>query len=117
VRRNGLIAINLQEVTSSTGSRRPPEPTDHHPTALGKRIRFSEEEVRDGRDTGRDRHSFCKGDAVAMGTVSERERELRITDADMESAPVSDYPLRIPRRRGVFTLKVTDRVGSAAAAW
>jgi DNA gyrase subunit A len=121
VRRNGLIAINLQEgdeldwTTPTTG-------TDQIiiATALGKAIRFSEEEVRAmGRDTqGVIGIKLGKGDTVAgMGTVSNETVDvLVITERGYgKRTPVSEYPMHHRAGQGVFTLKVTDRVGNLAA--
>jgi DNA gyrase subunit A len=121
VRRNGLIAINLQEgdeldwVNPTTG-------TDQIiiATALGKAIRFSEEEVRAmGRDTqGVIGIKLGKGDSVAgMGMVSNDNGDvLVITERGYgKRTPVSEYPMHHRAGQGVFTLKVTDRVGKLAA--
>ena len=121
VRRNGLIAINLQEgdeldwVTPTTGS-------DQIiiATALGKAIRFGEDEVRAmGRDTqGVIGIKLGKGDSVAgMGTVSNDSADvLVITERGYgKRTPVSEYPMHHRAGQGVFTLKVTDRVGKLAA--
>jgi len=121
VRRNGLIAINLQEgdeldwTTPTTG-------TDQIiiATALGKAIRFSEDEVRAmGRDTqGVIGIKLGKGDTVAgMGTVSNETGDvLVITERGYgKRTPVSEYPMHHRAGQGVFTLKVTDRVGKLAA--
>jgi DNA gyrase subunit A len=121
VRRNGLIAINLQEsdeldwVTPTTG-------TDQIiiATALGKAIRFGEEEVRAmGRDTqGVIGIKLGKGDSVAgMGTVANDNGDvLVITERGYgKRTPVSEYPMHHRAGQGVFTLKVTDRVGKLAA--
>jgi DNA gyrase subunit A len=121
VRRNGLIAINLQEgdeldwVTPTTG-------TDQIiiATALGKAIRFGEEEVRAmGRDTqGVIGIKLGKADTVAgMGTVSNETGDvLVITERGYgKRTPVSEYPMHHRAGQGVFTLKVTDRVGKLAA--
>jgi DNA gyrase subunit A len=121
VRRNGLIAINLQEgdeldwVTPTTGS-------DQIiiATALGKAIRFGEEEVRAmGRDTqGVIGIKLGTGDTVAgMGTVSNDSADvLVITERGYgKRTPVTEYPMHHRAGQGVFTLKVTDRVGKLAA--
>jgi len=121
VRRNGLIAINLQEgdeldwVTPTTGS-------DQIiiATALGKAIRFGEDEVRAmGRDTqGVIGIKLGKGDSVAgMGTVSNDSADvLVITERGYgKRTPVAEYPMHHRAGQGVFTLKVTDRVGKLAA--
>ncbi|HEY8635019.1 MAG TPA: DNA gyrase subunit A [Candidatus Dormibacteraeota bacterium] len=121
VRRNGLIAINLQEgdeldwVTPTTGS-------DEIliTTALGKAIRFSETEVRAmGRDTqGVIGIKLGKGDSVVgMATAAPGGDLLVITERGYgKRTPVTEYPMHHRAGQGVFTLKVTDRVGKLAAA-
>jgi DNA gyrase subunit A len=120
VRRNGLIAINLQEgdeldwVTPTTGSDEVVIATE-----LGKAIRFGETEVRAmGRDTqGVIGIKLGRGDAVAgMATVVEGGDLLVITQRGYgKRTPLSEYPLKHRAGQGVFTLKVTDRVGKLAA--
>jgi DNA gyrase subunit A len=120
VRRNGLIAINLQEgdeldwVTPTTGSDEVVIATE-----LGKSIRFSETEVRAmGRDTqGVIGIKLGKGDAVAgMATVVEGGDLLVITQRGYgKRTPLSEYPMHHRAGQGVFTLKVTDRVGKLVA--
>ncbi len=120
VRRNGLIAINLQEgdeldwVTPTTGSDEVIIATE-----LGKAIRFAESEVRAmGRDTqGVIGIKLGKGDAVAgMATVVEGGDLLVITQRGYgKRTPLSEYPIKHRAGQGVFTLKVTDRVGKLAA--
>jgi len=121
VRRNGLIAINLQEgdeldwVTPTTGS-------DEIliTTALGKAIRFSETEVRAmGRDTqGVIGIRLGKGDSVAgMATALPGGDLLVITERGYgKRTPLVEYPMHHRAGQGIFTLKVTDRVGKLAAA-
>ena len=120
VRRNGLIAINLQEgdelnwVTPTTGS-------DEIliATALGKAIRFSETEVRAmGRDTqGVIGIKLGKGDSVVgSATATPGGDLLVITERGYgKRTPVEEYPMHHRAGQGVFTLKVTDRVGKLAA--
>jgi DNA gyrase subunit A len=120
VRRNGLIAINLQEgdeldwVTPTTGSDEILIATE-----LGKAIRFSETEVRAmGRDTqGVIGIKLGKGDAVAgMATVVPDGDLLVITQRGYgKRTPVSEYPMHHRAGQGVFTLKITDRVGKLVA--
>ncbi len=120
VRRNGLIAINLQEgdeldwVTPTTG-----KDEIIIATALGKAIRFSETEVRAmGRDTqGVIGIKLGKGDTVAgMGTVTGDADVLAVTARGYgKRTPVAEYPMHHRAGQGVFTLKVTDRVGKLAA--
>ncbi|TAN33385.1 DNA gyrase subunit A [bacterium] len=120
VRRNGLIAINLQEgdeldwVTPTSGS-------DEIliATQLGKAIRFSETEVRAmGRDTqGVIGIKFGKGDSVAGMAVAAPGGDLLVmTERGYgKRTPVSEYPMHHRAGQGVFTLKVTDRVGKLTA--
>jgi DNA gyrase subunit A len=120
VRRNGLIAINLQEgdelnwVTPTTGS-------DEIliATALGKAIRFSEKEVRAmGRDTqGVIGIKLGKGDTVVgAATATPGGDLLVVTERGYgKRTPVAEYPMHHRAGQGVFTLKITDRVGKLAA--
>src|SRR6266581_3379725 len=120
VRRNGLIAINLQEgdeldwVTPTSG-----KDEIIIATALGKAIRFGESEVRAmGRDTqGVIGIKLGKGDTVSgMGTVTGDGDVLVVTERGYgKRTPVGEYPMHHRAGQGVFTLKVTDRVGKLAA--
>jgi DNA gyrase subunit A len=120
VRRNGLIAINLQEgdelnwVTPTTGG-----DDILIATALGKAIRFSEKEVRAmGRDTqGVIGIKLGKGDTVVgSATATPGGDLLVVTERGYgKRTPVSEYPMHHRAGQGVFTLKVTDRVGKLAA--
>ncbi|HVC77835.1 MAG TPA: DNA gyrase subunit A [Candidatus Micrarchaeaceae archaeon] len=120
VRRNGLIAINLQDadeldwVAPTTG-------TDEIliATALGKAIRFSEAEVRAmGRDTqGVIGIKLGKADfVVGMATAVPGGDLLVITERGYgKRTPLSEYPMHHRAGQGVFTLKITDRVGKLVA--
>jgi len=120
VRRNGLIAINLQEsdelnwVTPTTGS-----DDILIATALGKAIRFSEKEVRAmGRDTqGVIGIKLGEDDTVVgSATATPGGDLLVITERGYgKRTPVAEYPMHHRAGQGVFTLKVTDRVGKLAA--
>jgi len=117
VRRNGLIAINLQGddelnwVAPTTGS-----DDVIIATKRGKAIRFPESEV---RPTGRDTQGvigikMAKGDRVAgMAAVQADNGDLLvITDKGYgKRTPVSDYPRHHRAGQGVFTLQVTPKVG------
>ena len=120
VRRNGLIAINLQQGDELLYV----SPTSGHDdviiaTQLGKAIRFSESEVRAmGRDTmGVIGMRLGKGDLVAgMGIVKEGADLLVVTEKGYgKRTPLSEYPSHHRAGQGVFTLKVTDRIGKLAA--
>jgi DNA gyrase subunit A len=112
VRRNGLIAINLQEgdeldwVRISTGgdellvvSRR------------GKGVRFSEKEVRPmGRDTmGVGAIRLRAGDEVAgFDIVNPRGHVLVVTQLGFgKLTPMSDYPVKSRNIQGVYTVDQT----------
>src|SRR6202022_1488587 len=120
VRRNGLIAINLQEgdeldwVTPTSGADEIIIATE-----LGKAIRFGESEVRAmGRDTqGVIGIKLGKGDAVAGMAAATPGGDLRaITQRGYgKRPPVSEYPMHHRAGQGVFTLKITDRVGKLTA--
>jgi len=120
VRRNGLIAINLQEgdeldwVTPTTG-----RDDVLIATELGKAIRFSETEVRAmGRDTqGVIGIKLGKGDAVAGMASAVPDGDLLVITARGygKRTPVAEYPMHHRAGQGVFTLKVTDRVGKLVA--
>ena len=120
VRRNGLIAIKLQDgdeldwVTPTTG-----KDEILIATELGKAIRFSETEVRAmGRDTqGVIGIKLGEGDAVAgMATVIDGGDLLVITQRGYgKRTPISEYPVHHRGGQGVFTLKITDRVGKLTA--
>jgi len=120
VRRNGLIAINLQRgdellwVTPTSG-----EDELILATRQGKAVRFKEQEV---RATGRDTQGvigvrFINGDGLAgMSVVKEGGDLLVISERGYgKRTPLSEYPLHHRGGQGVFTLKVTNRVGGVAA--
>src|SRR5207249_4536794 len=106
VRRNGLIAINLQEgdeldwVTPTSG-----KDEIIIATTLGKAIRFGESEVRAmGRDTqGVIGIKLGKGDTVAgMGTVTGEGDVLVVTERGYgKRTPVAEYPMHHRAGQGV----------------
>jgi DNA gyrase subunit A len=120
VRRNGLIAINLQEgdellwVAPTSG-----EDEVIIASQQGKAIRFHEKEVRPmGRDTqGVIGMRLTRGDLVAGMAMAEPGADLLVvTERGYgKRTPVSEYPLHHRGGQGVFTLKVTPRVGKLAA--
>src|SRR6202049_4727817 len=120
VRRKGLIAINLQEsdeldwVSPTSGSDEILIATDP-----GNVIRLSEPEVRAmGRDTqGVIGIKLGTDDSViGMATAAPDGDLLVITERGYgKRTPVSEYPMHHRAGQGVFTLKVTDRVGKLAA--
>ncbi|MFZ0217654.1 MAG: DNA gyrase subunit A [Candidatus Dormiibacterota bacterium] len=119
VRRNGLIAINLQHgdellwATPTTG-----DDELILATQLGKAIRFPESEVRPmGRDTqGVIGVRLGAGDRLAgMAIVKPGADLLVVTERGFgKRTPLSEYPLHHRAGQGVFTLKITDRVGKLA---
>ncbi|MDQ6637948.1 MAG: DNA gyrase subunit A [Candidatus Dormibacteraeota bacterium] len=119
VRRNGLIAMNLQAgdellwVAPTSG-----EDDIILASQLGKAIRFPESEVRSmGRDTqGVRGMRLGKGDNIAGMAVARPGADLLVlTERGFgKRTPVSDYPVHHRGGQGVFTLKVTERVGRLA---
>ena len=120
VRRNGLIAISLQPddellwVTPTSG-----QDELILATQLGKAIRFNESEVRAmGRDTqGVIGMRLSAGDRLAgMSVVKEGGDLLVVSERGYgKRTPLSEYPLHHRAGQGVFTLKITTRVGRLAA--
>jgi len=121
VRRNGLIAINLQKddelnwVAPTTG-----EDDVIIASRLGKANRFSETEVRAmGRDTqGVIGMRLRPGDSVAgMVAVQGDEGDLLVvTERGFgKRTPIAEYPRHHRGGQGVFTLEVNNRVGPLAA--
>jgi DNA gyrase subunit A len=120
VRRNGLIAINLQKgdellwVAPTSGA-------DEILIAsqLGKAIRFHEEEVRPmGRDTqGVIGMRLGRGDLVAgMAVAGPGADLLVVTERGYgKRTPLDEYPRHHRGGQGVFTLKVTPKVGRLSA--
>jgi DNA gyrase subunit A len=120
VRRNGLIAINLQDgdellwVSPTTGS-------DEIilATQQGKAIRFAENEVRAmGRDTqGVIGMRLGQGDQMAGMVITRPDHDLLVvTERGYgKRTPLQEYPLHHRGGQGVFTLKVTPRIGKLAA--
>jgi len=116
VRRNGLIAMNLQEgdqllwVAPTSG-----DDEIIIASQQGKAIRFHEKEVRPmGRDTqGVIGMRLTGGDLVAGMAVVQPEADLLVvTERGFgKRTPLSEYPLHHRGGQGVFTLKVTPRVG------
>ncbi len=120
VRRNGLIAMNLQEGDELLWV----APTSGDDEVIiasqqGKAIRFNESEVRPmGRDTqGVIGMRLAKGDLVAgMAIVRPGADLLVVTERGYgKRTPIEEYPLHHRGGQGVFTLKVTPRVGKLAA--
>ena len=120
VRRNGLIAMNLQEgdqllwVAPTSG-----DDEILIATQQGKAIRFHEKEVRPmGRDTqGVIGMRLTGGDLVAgMAVVKPDADLLVVTERGFgKRTPLAEYPLHHRGGQGVFTLKVTPRVGKLSA--
>jgi len=120
VRRNGLIAMNLQNgdqllwVAPTSGD-------DEIVIASqqGKAIRFHEQEVRSmGRDTqGVIGMRLTGGDLVAGMAIVQPDADLLVvTERGYgKRTPIIEYPLHHRGGQGVFTLKITPRVGKLAA--
>jgi DNA gyrase subunit A len=120
VRRNGLIAMNLQEgdellwVAPTSG-----DDEVIIASQLGKAIRFHEKEVRPmGRDTqGVIGMRLSRGDLVAGMAIAQPGASLLVvTERGYgKRTPIDEYPLHHRGGQGVFTLKVTPKVGKLAA--
>jgi len=120
VRRNGLIAMNLQDgdqllwVSPTSG-----EDEILLASQQGKAIRFHEKEVRSmGRDTqGVIGMRLTGGDLIAGMAVAEPDADLLVvTERGYgKRTPIAEYPLHHRGGQGVFTLKVTPRVGKLTA--
>jgi DNA gyrase subunit A len=120
VRRNGLIAINLQGddqllwVSPTSG-----EDDIVIVSEGGKAVRFHESEVRaTGRDTqGVIGMRLAKLDLVAGMAVVVANADLLVVSARGygKRTPLADYPTHHRGGQGVFTFKVTDKVGRVAA--
>ena len=120
VRRNGLIAINLQDddellwVAPTSG-----EDEVILASELGKAVRFSETEVRAmGRDTqGVIGMRLVSNDRLAgMAVVRPDHDLLVVTERGYgKRTPLTEYPTHHRGGQGVFTLKITQRVGRLAA--
>ena len=116
VRRNGLIAINLNEgdelnwVKLSSGS-------DELiiATTDGKAIRFNEKQVRPmGRDTQGVRGITLRDGALVAGfDILRKDAHLLVVSARGygKLTPVDEYPAHSRGGQGVYTLAVTDRTG------
>jgi DNA gyrase subunit A len=120
VRRNGLIAINLQEGDELLWV----APTSGEDDVLlasqqGKAIRFHEREVRAmGRDTqGVIGMKLGRNDLVAGMAITKPGADLLVLSERGygKRTPLAEYPTHHRGGQGVFTLKVTDRVGRLAA--
>jgi DNA gyrase subunit A len=121
VRRNGLIAISLQQgdellwVTPTSGA-----DDIVIATQSGKAIRFTEREVRAmGRDTqGVIGIRLGRGDLVAgMVGVPDADGDLLVvTERGYgKRTAIGEYPRKHRAGQGIFTLKVTPKVGRLAA--
>ncbi len=122
VRRNGLIAINLQSGDELNWVAASSDDEDLIiATRLGRAIRFRCSEVRAmGRDTmGVIGVRLVAGDVVAGMCVARADGDLLVITERGYGKRTSfvEYPLHHRAGQGVFTLKVTERVGGVAALW
>jgi DNA gyrase subunit A len=120
VRRNGLIAMSLQDgdqllwVAPTSG-----DDEIIIASQQGKAIRFHEKEVRSmGRDTqGVIGMRLTGGDLIAgMAIATPGADLLVVTERGFgKRTPIAEYPVHHRGGQGVFTLKVTPRVGKLTA--
>ncbi|MFN2568579.1 MAG: DNA gyrase subunit A [Candidatus Dormibacteria bacterium] len=109
VRRNGLIAINLQDDDELSWVRRSSGGDDVLiVTRRGKGVRFTEKQVRPtGRDTmGVGAIRLVKGDEVAgFDIVRPGGHVLVVTELGFgKLTPMSDYPIKSRNIQGVYTM-------------
>jgi DNA gyrase subunit A len=120
VRRNGLIAINLQK-GDELEYVRPSSGDDEILIASekGKAVRFHESEVRPmGRDTMGVRGMKLGADDLVAGmvVVQPQAQLLVLTQRGFgKRTALDEYPTHHRGGQGVFTLQVTDKVGRLAA--
>ncbi|WP_223258305.1 DNA gyrase subunit A [Thermogemmatispora tikiterensis] len=121
VRRQGLIAMNLEEDDRLIGAKL--ARADDHVlliTAHGKAIRFTVEELRAAsRMSGGVRGiRLEEGDSVVSLNLTPRDSELLVvTERGYgKRTPIEEYPVQSRGGSGVLTAKVTEKTGPVATA-
>nr|BBH94637.1 DNA gyrase subunit A [Thermogemmatispora argillosa] len=121
VRRQGLIAMNLEEDDRLIGAKL--ARSDDHVlliTAHGKAIRFTVEELRAAsRMSGGVRGiRLEEGDSVVSLNLTPRNSELLVvTERGYgKRTPIEEYPVQSRGGSGVITAKVTEKTGPVATA-
>jgi DNA gyrase subunit A len=121
VRRNGLIAMDLEEDDELIGAKLARAEDDVLLiTAQGKAIRFSVEELRTAsRMSGGVRGiRLAPGDSVVSLNLAPQGSELLVVmeNGFGKRTPIEEYPRHGRGGGGVITAKVTDKTGLVAAA-
>src|SRR5579885_659204 len=121
VRRNGLIAMDLEEDDELIGAKLARAEDDVLLiTAQGKAIRFSVEELRTAsRMSGGVRGiRLAHGDSVVSLNLAPQGSELLVVmeNGFGKRTPIEEYPRHGRGGGGVITAKVTDKTGLVAAA-
>ncbi len=121
VRRNGLIAMDLEEDDELIGAKLAHADDDVLLiTAHGKAIRFTVEELRSAsRTSGGVRGiRLAKGDRVVSLNLAPKDSELLIVTENGygKRTPIDEYPRHSRGGGGVITSNVTDKTGLVATA-
>jgi DNA gyrase subunit A len=121
VRRQGLIAMNLEEDDELIGAKLARAGDDVlMVTAQGKAIRFTVAELRSAsRTSGGVRGiRLSKGDKVVSLNLTPRDSELLVVTeyGYGKRTPIDDYPTHSRGGSGVITSHVTEKTGPVAAA-
>src|SRR5207245_4809487 len=121
VRRNGLIAMDLEEDDELIGDKLAHADDDVLMiTAQGKAIRFTVEELRSAsRTSGGVRGiRLAKGDTVVSLNLTPKDSELLVvTERGYgKRTPIDEYPTHSRGGGGVITAKVTEKTGRVATA-
>jgi len=121
VRRNGLIAMDLEEDDELIGAKLAHADDDVLMiTAQGKAIRFTVAELRSAsRTSGGVRGIRLPDDdtVVSLNLTPKDSQLLVVTEHGYgKRTPIDEYPVQSRGGGGVITLKVTEKTGAVAAA-
>ena len=121
VRRNGLIAMDLEEDDELIGAKLAHANDDVLMiTAQGKAIRFTVAELRSAsRTSGGVRGiRLAEDDTVVSLNLTPKDSQLLVVTEHGygKRTPIDDYPVQSRGGGGVITLKVTEKTGAVATA-
>src|SRR6266568_4495011 len=121
VRRNGLIAMNLEDDDELIGAKLAHSNDDVLMiTALGKANRFTVAELRSAsRTSGGVRGiRLAEDDTVVSLNLTPKDSQLLVVTEHGygKRTPIDDYPVQSRGGGGVITLKVTEKTGAVATA-
>jgi len=121
VRRNGLIAMDLEEDDELIGAKLAHADDDVLMiTAQGKAIRFTVAELRSAsRTSGGVRGiRLAEDDTVVSLNLTPKDSQLLVVTEHGygKRTPIDDYPVQSRGGGGVITLKVTEKTGAVATA-